>query len=189
MSIARIIIYISAFIWLLPPIRQYKRMYFLYFLILGLSDPINILLVTQFSIPTNYVHSISSFCIILTVITFPDKLKYILIIITSFVYVLCLVYIENLLYLMLILHFSILIIFIKRTLIPVFQKNLLSIFNLALLFYELSIVVNFAMVLGGGSIQYLIYYVSLFFQLSMAIFFTIFTEKSPLLLIYVRSAP
>jgi hypothetical protein len=65
----------------------------------------------------------------------------------------------------------------------IFNKRLFKIYNLALLFYELSVVINLLMFLSGSDLHVVMYYITLVFQILLAIFFTIFTEKSRFLII------
>ena len=188
MSVALIIIYLSVIVWLFPPFRQYKGNYFFYFLVLSLSDPTSLFLVSQFKVPNNIIHSVSGYGLILSLIviskTFKTNVK--LTVSVSIIFIFCLMYIENSLYIMLIEHVIILVIFIKRAIIPVFLDRIINLFYCALLLYEMSIVLNLALLVGGGSILYLIHYVTLFFQILIAIFFTIYTEKSQSLIIHFR---
>ncbi len=50
MKLIYIIPFISIFVWIFPPFRQYKTYYFGYFLILAIADPIKLFFMNSFSI-------------------------------------------------------------------------------------------------------------------------------------------
>ncbi|MBV6419615.1 MAG: hypothetical protein DAHOPDDO_00838 [Ignavibacteriaceae bacterium] len=188
MVIASIIGYISTVIWLLPPFRQYKGQYFYFFLILALSDPINLSAVYWFHFQAHIIHSIAGLLLFYS-IEFSRRAikKYLtlhLLIIAGFS--ISLLRIDNLLYLVVCLHLLILFKFIRIVLTNTFNNNTLNGFNLALSFYELSIVINLSVFLTGNDLMIVIYYMSLSFQFLMAIFFTVFTPKSNFLIIKLK---
>jgi hypothetical protein len=74
MYLARIIIYISILIWLIPPFKQLKGGYFLYFLILGYSDPLAIMLL-RFRIDVQFVHIITAFLVTISVLYYNKNLN------------------------------------------------------------------------------------------------------------------
>jgi hypothetical protein len=86
------------------------------------------------------------------------------------------------------LHILIFLLLLKIAVLPIYQKNVINIFHFVLLFYELSIVLNLSLVMGSSNIKLLLFYMTLFFQIIMAIFFTIFTEKSEILICRINSA-
>ena len=190
MFIAKIIGYISTVFWLFPPIRQFKSDYFYYFLVLGLSDPINLFCLRFFGFPPHIIHPIAALLLFFTldipIKNIKKKIYFNLLVLTGFF--ICFIYIENHLYLILIFHIMILLKLTNITLIGVHERNILNVFYLALCFYELSVVINLSEFLGSHDVRIIIYYMTLSFQLLMAIFFTIFTEKSKFLIVKLKSA-
>jgi hypothetical protein len=191
MTIVHIIIYLSIVIWILPAFRQYKSNYFFYFLILALTDPLNFTLIKIFGGSNYIVHTIGSYLSLLSIIVFSNDSHHKILMISSLIlfFGLGLFAFENWLYIILYINVIISIIFIKRVLVTLFNERLLNLFICALIFYELSVVINLTLMIGGESIQYLFFYITLFFQMFLAFFFTIFTEKSPSLNIQLRSEP
>jgi hypothetical protein len=188
MNILYIIIYISIAVWLLPPFRQYKGNYFFYFLILALSDPVSLAASNFFGVYGQNVHSISAYLMIISLIYFPknSKPKMILVIPMTLIFISGYIYIDNLTYLLFLLHILILIVFLKRTLILVYKHNTINLFYWVLLFYEVSLVINIYLMLEVDDIKVVIYYATLFFQIFVAIFFTIFIEKSQSIIFKLR---
>lgn len=181
---------ISLIFWLLPPLRQYKGRFFYYFLIMALSDPVNIFFVEVIRVPLYIIHSIAGLFLIFSILFLEDgiKNKYILILPFILVFIPGIVFLNNLLYLLLSIHIVIFLLLLKIAVLPIYQRNVINIFHFALLFYELSIVLNLSLVMGNSNIKMLLFYMTLFFQVLMAIFFTIFTEKSEILIRHLSIA-
>ena len=110
-----------------------------------------------------------------------------LIIVVTFV--IALLMLSNPLFLVLILHFLILLIFIKKLMLKLYQLGGFNWFYLALIFYEITVILNVIVFISGTEIGILYFYLTLAFQFLVAIFFTIFREESPLLRIRLRSSP
>ena len=189
MRIAEIIEYISIIFWILPPFRQYKERYFYYFLILALSDPLALFSVTVLGFSPNYIHPVAGLLLFYSINTSLANLKkyWLLhgILISVFFFVL--LYFDNLLYIVFIMHLLILFKFIHIIIIEMFNSTSLNAFNLALSFYEISVVINLTLFLSDIQIRFVMFYMTLFFQILLAIFFTIFTEKSDFLILKLRS--
>jgi len=190
MSVERIIIYISTFFWLFPPFRQFKGRYFYYFFILALSDPVNLLSVTLIGIPYYFIHSIAGLLLLYSFDSIEYVKKYLIaniIFILSFFLFLFLL--NNLLYVILTLHLLILYRFIRQALINTYSKNELNIFLFLLVFYEISIVVKTIVFVSGTNLGIVFFYLTLLFEILVAIFYTIFREDSSPLMLKFRTAP
>ena len=185
------IITASIIFWLLPPIRQFRKNYFYYFFILALSDPLNILYVKFIGTPLYLVHSIASVLSFYAVIFESDKSTQNIVtaLLLLCFYVVGMVFIKNLLVIVLVFNFFVLLKFIQSALFSLYFDKIINVFITALLFYELIVVTNLVTILGGGEIKITVFFISLSFQILLAIFFTIFTDKSPALNIQLRSEP
>ena len=189
MYIAKIIGYISTVFWLLPPIRQFKSQYFIYFLILALSDPVNLFSINVLGLPNNIIHALAAILLFYSInpnsIDFNRYWFLHSLFIASFI--IGMLFLNNLLYIVLLIHLMILFKFVKLTLVTIYKINILNIFYVVLMFYELSAVINLSEFLSNSDLRIVIYYMTLSFQILMAIFFTIFTEKSDFLILKLRS--
>jgi len=190
MFVERVIVYISTFFWLFPPFRQFKGRFFYYFLILGLSDPVNLISLTLIGIPHHFIHSIAGLLLLYSF----DSIKYVkkylianvIFILAFFLFIFLL---DNLLYLILTLHLLILYRFLRLSLLNTYSKSELNIFLFMLVFYEISVVVNLIVFISKSNLGVVFYYLTLSFQILVAIFFTIFREDSSLLKLKFRTAP
>jgi hypothetical protein len=190
MSIARTIIYISILFWLLPPFRQFRCKIFFYFLILALADPIALFLIKVLDYSPQIIHPIAGFLLFYSINFSLSNLKRYWIIHLIFIsgFSISLFYFDNILYVLLVIHFLILFKFLRIVLTATYNNGYINIFYLALSFYELSVIVNLAVLLSGSNLHIVMYYITLAFQTLLAIFFTIFTEKSRFLIIPLKSA-
>ncbi len=189
MFIAKVVVYISIIFWLFPPIQQFKKRYFYYFLVLALSDPVALICANYLHCSPHLIHPISGFILVYTIDFSLDNLKNNWILHSLFLigFILGLLFIQNLLFLVLFLHLIIALKFIYITIREAYNENILNIFHLALIFYELSVVINLSVYLSGSEIKVIIYYMTLFFQILLALFFSIFTDKSRFLLLKLKT--
>lgn len=190
MSSVEAIIDISVVFWLLPPFRQFKGRYFYYFLILAVSDPITIFCVEILKAPLYSIHSIAGLLLIFSILFYTGKFenKYTLSVLILAGFIVGMIYLKNLLILVLITHLINFLMFLKVAILPIYRDGNVNFFYVALLFYELSIVLNLSVFIGQSDMRILIYYMTLFFQILLAIFFTIFTEKSNILTLHLKEA-
>jgi len=191
MEIAQIITYLSIFFWLLPPLRQYKEGLFLYFLITALMDPLNLFYVVIMGGHQFIIHSISSVFLFYSINFSLINLKkyWYLNALYIIAVILALVYLSNLLLLIIALHLLIFIKFFKIGIVTLHKFNNINIFQLALIFYEISVVINELVFISNLDIKVVFFYTTLFFQSLIAIFFTIFKEGNPRLNISLKSFP
>jgi len=190
MFVETIIIYISTFFWLFPPFRQFKGRYFYYFLILALSDPVNLISVTLIGIPHHIIHCIAGLLLLYSINSIEYVKKYLIAnIIFILAFFLFLFLLNDLLYVILTLHLLILYRFIRLSLLNTYSKNELNVFLFLLVFYEISVIVNLIVFISKSNLGVVFYYLTLSFQILIAIFFTIFREDSSLLKLKFRTTP
>lgn len=191
MSLAGIILYVSIFFWIFPAIRQYKGNYFHYFLILALSDPINIFCVSFIGVTQGWVHSVAGLLLVYSVGYNNNEFRKYLIhnTVLILVFISLLLVLPNLRYLILATHMMILAKFLKIAFVHLHNNSKLNLFYLALIFYEITIVINFIDLITGISVGITFFYIILAFQILLAIFFTIFREENPMLNFKLRTSP
>lgn len=173
MAIVSILYYLNSFIWLFPPVRQYKGRYFYFFLVLALLDPAALLAYKCMGIPfysiytfggflclvslagiggtKNYIYSAAIFLLLVLNLTNPFNLR-------------ILVMIENI-----IIIYFVLIITIQFY--NIHQR--FSHFHLVLLFYEATIITKFLFLLLTIKTGAIYFYVTSFFDIFAAIYFCI----------------
>ena len=191
MKIALIITYLSVFFWLFPPLRQYKERFFIYFLIFALMDPVNLLYIHVLGGKNVIVFSVGSILLFYTInFSLNSIIKYWYVNVLFFTLViLSFLYLPDLHMLLIALHLLIFIKFFKIGIITLHKYNSVNIFQLALIFYELSIIINELVFLSNYEIKVIFFYTTIFFQILIAIFFTVFKEDNPRLNIKLETSP
>ena len=185
MIITYIIFSVSCLVWFWVIFRQKNSSIYLYFLILGLKDPLGLFTLYILKIPFEVLYIISDILILVALRTENFKiiklkvLDYLIIIAVIISFIISF----NLTYLSLVVHVFILINFIQRVIIPLHFKGELSVFFAILVFYETSLLVKGFMLVNNPILGMYLIYFTLAFQILIAIFFIIFREDNPKLII------
>lgn len=180
---------ISVFIWLLPPLRQYKNYFFYYFVILAFSDVISIAIHYSLGIS---VYSFYVTISVLSLLSLLDKehiLRWVwyysicavLIIVTSFClefnYFSTSYFLSNEI-IFVFLHSIILTRIIYLFVLNITKAKAFNLFYIVLMLYELSIIVKFLNLLTGLTDVYTYFYITSIFQAIIGLFFSIFREDN-----------
>jgi len=191
MTITQSIIYASILFWLFPIFRQYKGNYFHYFVILALSDPLAMFGVAVLNVQPRLILSIAAIFLFYSIDTIKHEFRrlWLLNLIIVVTFVIALIVLSNPLFLVLIFHFSILLIFIKKLMVKLYQLGEFNWFYLVLIFYEITVILKVIVFISGTEIGVLYFYLTLAFQFLVAIFFTILREENPLLRIRLSTSP
>ena len=179
------------FFWILPVFRQYKSNLFYYFLILALTDPIVHVCYFYFPfIKGPYIYFVSSLLLYYSIdfsnkkilSNWGRKLILLLILISAFYF--------NVDYqlILAIIHSLILYKFIKLLTIKFYHEYKLNLFYLVLVLYELTIVIKMSIVLLKTERGDLFFYLTLVFEMLIAIFFTIFREDNTKIIFHLKQA-
>lgn len=162
---------------MLPPFRQRGHRYFLYFLILALSDPIWFLISELFQGDSSFYYLIISTLTLIAVL----RKNYLF---AAFIPIIFIgIYLNNpeVRIFTVIVHFILLLYFLKEFTLIVSKDSKIVFFNLILVLYEASVLFKF-----GASYfttaGYLFFYLTTAFEIFLAVFFTLFNEEnSPVL--------
>jgi len=181
---ANILTYFSAFIWLLPPVRQYKNFLFKYFLILGIADLVGLFFYKILQTPFPDLYIIVSFIsfIALQKNEYLKEKKLLFIGLGLIVFFLSFYRIEKNQYLFLIAFVHLMIIFriLYLFVMVVAERQAINYFYLVLAFYEFTVLLKFLNFLFEFNVDAQTYfYITTIFELLVGIFFTTFREDSP----------
>lgn len=176
MYLAKIIINISIIIWLLPPFRQLKGGYFLYFLILGYSDPLALIFVRFFKLDANYIHLIIAFLLTISILYYTKNLnsKWI---ISLILFLMLSIWKGNrdIRYLSIIIFHCLIF---TQILIPsikeFYQGHRINIYFTVLLIYELTTILKYTAFAYNYFSGVYLFYLSLVFEMFIGIFFIFF---------------
>ncbi len=189
MHLATVVVYVSSIVWIFPIFRQYNTRMFYFFLVLGLSDPINIFSLWALNTKPGFVHSIAALLLFYS-LNFRDNQKLKMShtdILVGILFLSLAFFLNELFYLTFLIHLLILSRIIQIIVVDIHKKSELNIFYLVLIFYEISIVMNLFILLSRTERGMLLFFITLTFQILIAIFFTIFKENNPRLLLKLKS--
>ncbi|PIP78974.1 MAG: hypothetical protein COW85_02650 [Ignavibacteria bacterium CG22_combo_CG10-13_8_21_14_all_37_15] len=180
---ANILTYFSVFIWLLPPVRQYKNFLFKYFLILGIADLIGLFFFKILQTPFPDLYIIVSFLLFVALQKneYLKKKKIIFICLGLMIILISFFRIEKNPYIFLIAFLHLVIIFriLYLFVMVVAQKQTINFFYLVLAFYEFTVLLKFLNFLFPLNVEAQAYfYVTTIFELVVGIFYTTFREDS-----------
>jgi hypothetical protein len=173
MIIPQIIFYSTSVAWLFPPFRQRGCRYFLFFLTLAISDPVwKLITLFQFGDSSFYYLIIST--IALTAVL---KKKELLLLLIPALFAGIYLSPSEIRIFTIIVHFSILIFFLKEFILIISRESGIVIFNLILLLYEATVLFKFSAsyFMTAG---YLFFYLTTAFEILIAIFFSFVNEKN-----------
>lgn len=188
MIIAKLITYLSTFVWIFPPLRQFRGRFFYYFLILGLSDPVAMVLYyfnLEWSIPLFVIFSAG------LLLSLPQQNKYLrlpylipaLVLFISAVYFL---QVSDLIILLGIIHMIIIYVLFKYTINYVYKNRRIQVFHLLLLSYEISLLLKFINLIFELQAGIVNYNFITGFQILLGIMFCFIREESPRLALKFR---
>ena len=185
-SLPYIIAYISILFWIFPAIRNYKTDLFFYFLVWAIADPI-VLLFPSFGI------KLFSFFAALTFLSLKIMVKNKSFYNIFLIFILALnlwtaFFSKNILYLTLAFeHIIIAFIFAARLLAYVAFNSKVKVFHIILFLYEVSLVMKLILFVFDVKTGLSYYMLTNIFEMTIAIFFSIYKETDNKLTIDLRN--
>jgi len=190
MTIEFIIICLSMFFWIFPAAKQYRTQLFWYFLVFALMDPVTMIIGSTIKTSSPQMTMVLSFILLLSVMSSLIN-KYstrVLLLAASslllFSFFSSRIFATNL---MILFHLTIIYFFIRRTFYFIANNGAVNIFHVFLLLEEISIVLKILAVLTEAKTGIAYFYATSFFQVLIAIFFTIFKEDDNKLFIDLKN--
>ena len=196
MNIFDNLVYIGVVVWAIVPLRQYRQKYFLYFLFWGYADVATVFARFFFHSGTNFFFPTFSFLALCSLLDYGTIKKYGIILLLLFV-ITCLVGLDNntldiagyrmVAVSLSIIHSFILFIFLKLFVTTFYKKqNLVDIFLLLLIFYEIMNAAKFLNYLTGFTNDYLYFNITTSFEILFGIFFIIFKADNKRLVFQLK---
>jgi len=184
----KILIYFSIVVWLFIPLRQFKTRYFWLFLALALTDPLTIILGRSFHLVLGQFYVPFSILYLFIVMDFSKisfkKIAFSLIVIAlgiiSFIR-----YWEYSQIFIIVVLLLVLILLVKNSFEFVIEKGSINIFHVVLVFYQMLNVLKFFSLINNFSTGIWFFFLSNILQLFIGIFFLIYREDNPKLLIRI----
>src|ERR1035437_1321480 len=189
MYLAKFIVYFSILIWLLPPFRQLKGGYFLYFLILGYSDPLALFLGWIFKLNVEYIQLITTFLLTISILFYNNNLnlKWIAVLLLLLMLSVWKVGVENRYSYFIIFHIIIYLQILIPSIKEFYLKHRINIYFTVLLVYELTTILKYVAVIFNYFSGVYLYYFSAVFEMFIALFFIFYNhQNSPQIKVPVR---
>ena len=181
MTVYQIILTLNIFVWFFPPIKQYGGKYFYYFLILALSDPLNIAIRQVFHF-TFYLHLILDLFLILSLFDFRmlKNIPFVILLILFSVGANIFLTPDSVAVLMIICDLIILTIFLKRAVLYLRDYGNINLFFFVLILYETSTISKYLILLFELPVKIIYFNLTTAFEILIALYFTFYTtDNSP----------
>jgi hypothetical protein len=169
--------YLSTFIYLLPPFKQYKGKYFLFFLILALGDPVELFFIFIIHLNPNRIICLIAWSMLLALI----KNNYLTLIFTILLMVgVFLLPVPLIQTLSILVDYLIMIYFLKETIIYYRENSSIHSGLIILVLYSMGLILKLYSSISSIHFGHLYFYIIDFFEVIVAIFFIIFkVEEAP----------
>lgn len=181
MIIAKFIVYLSVFVWLFPPIKQFRSSFFYFFLVLALGDPISVPFIYYRLIPPSVFHLAISAAAYFSLPQLNRHLKraYIIPVLALIFAFSVLLPKEYLILLIGILHFFIFLAILQYTINFLSITGRIQLFHLLLLTYETSLLLKFIDKIFAVNYGMTEFYFTTGFQIILGILFCFINEENP----------
>jgi len=183
----KILVFVSIIIFLFPPIRQYKQNYFWFFLILAIADPFFFIIARPLGIATPQSYVFIALLYSLSVLNYSKISCYKVVFIVALILLGVFSFInwEYSYHYLIIVFIIILLVVVKNSILFVSNSGSINIFHIVLFFYLLTSLLKFWNLLVQFDTGVVFFIVTTYLQLLVGIFFSIFAENNPKLLIKI----
>ena len=186
--LSKILFFSSIIIWLIPPIRQRKGKYFVFFLILALSDLINLSITLIFNKNlSGFIFSISTFLLIISLFERTTIIKSRLPIVLILIAILVanvLITEPNFYYTIIIINYFIMaFIILKKFIVTYVDTRIMNIFLVVLLFYLSTTLLKLFNIIIGFADATAFFIITTIVQIAFGLFFSIFRENNKRLMV------
>jgi len=173
--------YLSVVVWLIPPIRQYRTRYFLYFLVLALSDPINISSFYIFHTGI-WTGNVLTSCFSLIALLKRQRIKKNLTPIAAYIFIVFyLMYNTNMNGMRILTGinmFLILLMFVNDFVVSLKYHASINLFYIAVLLYNIANFIKVIFSFSHVKTGFIYFYITTFFQIFIAVYFSFFNVKN-----------
>jgi hypothetical protein len=181
-DISKLLFFTSIIIWLLPPFKQFKGKYFLYFLILAFMDPISLFFVFIIKSPLqSQISILLIYCSLLSIIEKNLLRKYWIwvLLITLALFSPSIVHFNSkeIIFVYLLLELGITLIILKILITNYVSFGKLSLFLVVFLFYQFTTLTKLSNLLFGFADAFAFFILTSIVQIIFGLFFSVYTES------------
>ena len=182
-DISKLLFFTSIIVWLLPPFRQFKGKYFIFFLILAFMDPINLLFFYVIRSPLqSQISILLIYWLLLSIIEKNLLRKYwiwfFLIILVLFSPTIFHLKGNEIILIYILLQLGITLIILKNLITNYVSTGKLSLFLVVFLFYQLTLITKYLNLLFGFADAIAFFMLTTIVQIIFGLFFSVFTENN-----------
>ncbi|MCL4551143.1 MAG: hypothetical protein M1495_21545 [Bacteroidetes bacterium] len=185
-----IVAFVSSVFWIFPAIRNYKTKLFLYFLVLAVSDPVGIIVVSLFKGLSTAFYVFFALLLVASLKVFFSSQKLYLTILTIFFLMTVAVAFSpvNIRYIAsMIEHIVVAFIFIGILLSYVAMTSKVKGYHIILVLYEISIILKILFIILNVELGLGYFYTTTIFQMLIAVYFSVYKETDNKLLIDLKN--
>ncbi|PKL82510.1 MAG: hypothetical protein CVV24_09745 [Ignavibacteriae bacterium HGW-Ignavibacteriae-3] len=178
---SKLLFFTGVIVWLIPPFKQYKGRYFLFFLILACLDPIGLffIFILKFYLP-GQIQILFSYCLLIALIEKNILRKYwiwiLIIALVSFFPTIFQFNRQEITFVLILIELGITLIILKNLITNFALSGKLSIFHVVLLTYEFTAIAKFLNLLIGFADATAFFMLTGLAQIAFGLFFSIFRE-------------
>ncbi len=181
-DISKLLFFTSIIVWLLPPFKQFKGKYFIFFLILAFIDPINLLFFYVIRSPLqSQISILLIYCLLLSIIEKNLLRKYwiwfFLIILVLFSPTVFHFNMNQITLVYVLLNLGITLIILKNLITNYVLIGKISVFLTVFLFYQFTIITKLSNLLFGFADAFSFFILTTIAQIIFGLFFSVFTEN------------
>ncbi len=180
-DVTKLLLFTSIIVWLLPPFKQYKGKYFLFFLILACIDPISLffIYIIRYPLPSQIL-VLFNYCLLLSLIekNFLRK-NWIWILLIALVLLSPTIFHFNrneIILVYILLQFGITLIILKNLITNFVSAGKLSLFHLVFIFYQFTAIAKYYNLLIGFADATAFFILTSIAQIIFGLFFSIYRE-------------
>lgn len=182
-DISKVLFFTSVIVWLLPPFKQFKGEYFLFFLILAFMDPINLffLFIVKSAVFQSQIIILLNYCLLLSIIEKNLLRKYWIwfFIITLILFFPTIFHFtgNEIIFVYIVLQLGIALIILKNLITNYVLVGKLSLFLLVFLLYQFTTITKLSNLLFGFADAFAFFIFTTIVQIIFGLFFSVFTEN------------
>lgn len=172
------LLYISLFVWLLPPLKQFRGRFFYYFLLQAISDPL-VLILFMFKIPNLPIYLVKNLLLILLLWKPNEAVKKLLYVIPFLILVYItasMIHYTIINFIIAAAHVFILYFIFKLATADVIDLNKLKVFYIVIILYELSAILKHLFIIYSIHTGSVYYYLTTAFEILLGLFFFFIRE-------------
>jgi hypothetical protein len=188
MKLSTLILYTSIFVWLLPPLKQFRGRFFYYFIIEAIADPIayTLLKLHCHNVPFYSIKELLIIAVLWRPKWLPKKIPYFILPMIALYYAVDKVHYSISYYFIALEHMAILFFIFRLAANDAIDLKKIKIFYILIIFYELSVVLKYIFVAAMVDLGIVYFYLTTAFEILLGLSFVFVAEDDAELAIALK---